>query len=241
MREIEVFYHLFVPPDARHSMWTWWVDEQLGLLKTSKLADVAKINMAMTIPMYFMPGKNYPGNFASMVVEYIESQYPFVNILDIRDTAEQNIFEGQTLRFLYDRCQQSDIDVLYFHNKGITSQTTFVSEWRKILNYYCVEQWPSCVKQLRSADAVGVRDRQCADHMMSGNFWWSKSEYIRTLPEPIDSTQYQNRPDFYPGGVDYRYSFEDWLWSNTPRVHHVVDTQTDHFSEFSSLELLKNK
>jgi hypothetical protein len=87
-------------------------------------------------------------------------------------------------------------------------------------------------------DVVGVKDKRTTDVMVSGNFWWSKSEYIRKLPEPIDSTTYQVHPKFHPGGPSYRYTFEDWISIEKPIVYHIVDTRTSHYENYCFLENL---
>ena len=81
MRPIEVFYHLLIPPDARAVMWTWWVDQQLTLIKESKLHNVATINMAITMPydwtetfgVFITANGNalHQINFCDKVIEYI--------------------------------------------------------------------------------------------------------------------------------------------------------------------------
>lgn len=230
-----VFYHLFIPPDERFRMWTWWVDEQLGLVKRSRLHEVATINVAITLPKFF---RTKEGFFYEEVSEYLSLRYPFVNVISMRDTGEPNIFEGHTLMYLYDYCQTQDGVVCYFHSKGYTSQSARVSCWRQILNHYCIERWPSAVKALDQADVVGIKDKPCPDHMVSGNFWWATTSFIRTRPNPLDSTLYQTRPSFFPGQPDYRYSFEDWMYFGKPRVHYLVDTGTDHFDEYLFLENL---
>lgn len=269
MKPIEVFYHFYIPPDVRAAWWPWWIDEQLGLLKRSKLVDIAKINMAITMPVYMsgMYGLNFNRNkspeqytyhdsqgrilvhnpigpelnFDQKVREYINMRYPFVNILDVRDTADPNIYEGQTLDLLYKACLEKDIDVLYFYNKGITRSGAAVANWKEVLNYYLVEKWPECVKLLETSDVVGVKDLVCMDYTVSGNFWWSKSSHIKTLPNPLNSDQYMGAEvNLYPNGPAYRYAFERWLLINKPKIAHIVDTKTDHYTNYCFVENLEN-
>lgn len=238
MRDIEVFYHLFIPPNESFRMWTWWVDEQITMIKKSKLHEIAVVNMAITMPMYWNFDLNHPQYLSVLVTDYINTRYPFVNILDIRDTGESNIFEGQTLRFLHRACIERDVDVLYIHSKGYFSNTAHISSWRQVLNHFTIEEWHRCLKHLSRADVVGVKDLHSIENTMSGNFWWSKSEYIRKLPEPIDSSVYQSDPNFHPQGNSYRYAFENWISLERPHVHHMVDTKTDHYKDYCFLESL---
>ena len=251
MNPIEVFYHVYIPQDIRATFWPMWVDQQLSLIKASKLPAVAHINMAITMPKYWshMHGIPFRKNgdasieitFEAKVREYINLRYPFVNIIDIRDTGEQNIFEGQTLKLIWDRCQQNDFDVLYIHSKGVNSSTAPVSNWREILNHFFITEWPSGVAKLATVDVVGIKDACLEDlKIVSANFWWSKASHIRTLPDPMDTTLYMSNPEFHPTGSGYRYAFEYWVRSNDPSVDFLVDTNGNHFDNYCFLEdLLK--
>jgi hypothetical protein len=104
-----------------------------------------------------------------------------------------------------------------------------------------IEEWPRCLKHLGRADVVAVKDMHSTEYTMSGNFWWSKSEYIRKLPEPIDSSVYHTHADFHPGRVSYRYAFENWISLERPNVYHMVDTKTDHYKDYCFLESLTQK
>lgn len=239
MMNIKVFYHLFVPPTQAYEDWIWWIEEQFDLVKQSRLHNVADINMCITMPRHWV---NANGEVMDWhIPNYIKLRYPFVNIIDIRDTGDFNIYEGQTLLHLYEHCQREDGIVFYFHSKSITKNSPYIFNWRKILNHYCIREWPTAVSKLKYYDVVGIRDKNNKeDHMVSGNYWWANNSFIRTLPEPLDSTVYETRESFYPGGHDYRYSFEDWLWSGRPKVYHMVDTKTNHYDELCLLEdLLK--
>lgn len=217
------------------------IDEQMKLLKTSRLAEVATINVVMTIPMYFTFIYEHGQKFVVILREYIKKRYPFVNILEIRDTGEKSLYEGQTLRFLHEYSFKGDFDICYFHSKGMTSSSPAVICWREILNHFVVQEWPTCVKMLKDYDMVGVKDACVSAGMTSGNFWWAKSEYIRTLPEPLDSSKYEKSPEFFPNGYDYRYAFEYWPTVGNPKLSYIADTKTDHFSNICYLENLLNK
>jgi hypothetical protein len=249
MRPIEVFYHLLIPPDARAVMWTWWVDQQLGLIKQSKLHNVAKVNLAITMPydwietfgIFITANTNvsHQINFGEKVKEYINIRYPFVNIINIRHTSEPNIYEGQTLALIHERCKEVDIDVCYIHSKGIINTNPATANWREVLNHYIITEWTQCVRALETADVVGVKDLRTFDLMTSGNFWWSKSSYINKLAGPIQSNVYlPNDPGMHPDTPSYRYAFERWIMMASPVVNYIVDTKTDHYGTYCFLENL---
>ena len=246
---IEVFYHLYIPPTYHAGNWIWWVDQQLLLIRNSKLCDIAKINMAITMPtnwmfidnMYFIKDTAHMDetihiSFENKVVEYINLRYPFVNILDIRDTGASNIYEGQTLKLLYDRCQLADINVLYFHSKGVLNNgAVSVANWREILNHFCINEWAECVSQLQHADVVALKEGSVLN-IVSGNFWWANSNYIKSLPDPLASEKYMSATDTWPDQKSYRYSFEHWITVNNPHIHFIADTKTNHYRKYCFLE-----
>jgi hypothetical protein len=248
MRPIEVFYHLLILPTARAVTWTWWVDQQIGLIKQSKLHNVAKINMAITMPydwvetfgIFITSNDDYRQiTFGEKVREYINTRYPFVNIISIRHTSEPNIFEGQTLALIHARCQEVDIDVCYIHSKGVFNTSPSIATWREVLNHFIISEWTQCVHALGESDVVGVKDLRTIDLVTSGNFWWSKSSHIRKLAEPIRSEVYlPNNPEMYPDTHAYRYAFERWILTETPKVHYMIDTQIDHYGTYCFLENL---
>ena len=67
MKKLAVFYHL----GAMNSLWDKFVDEQLGLIKSSGLADVATVNMCYAAPDHAI----------NEIKIYVRQKYPFVNIL----------------------------------------------------------------------------------------------------------------------------------------------------------------
>jgi len=223
MRPIYVFYHFFARPG---SDWTWALDQQLQLLKQSGLPNVAEINMCVT-------GK--------IDLEYVARRYPFVNVIDVRSIDHPNIFEGQTLRAIHQADLPDDAYVLYFHNKGATSNSTYVAAWRDCLNYEMVTKWRLCISALDGYDVVGVSDThvQRSNYVItSGNFWWATAKYLKTLPDPIDSTQYLDK--HHPGDYDYRYCFERWITSTRrikgPDIAMTCEMNVDPYIEYYFVE-----
>lgn len=229
MLPIEVFYHVYAPEDARHSQIYFYLDEQLSLINSSGLADHARVNVCLTLPT-----SAYQGYFVNHILMYLNGKFPFANVIDVRDTQAQNIYEGITLNKLYNRCLQEDLFVLYLHTKGSGNVTAVnIHMWRQILNHFCINHWQQAVAALSQGhELVGVKDTDCIGrNAVSGNIWWSQSSYIRTLPEPIQSDLYNKDPDRWPHGAIYRYTFEDWYWLNSPKTHWLADTQINHYAD----------
>ena len=49
---------------------------------------------------------------------------------------------------------------------------------------------------------------------MSGNFWWARADYIRSLAHPTQAAYKQDEGDF--GNID-RMKYEKWIGLNQPR------------------------
>lgn len=212
MNSVGVFYHCYIPNTFDSSLWHILIDEQLGIVEQSGLSKVAEINMCITMPMYWKIEYTQDKKlFHQYVREYIETRYSFVNILEVRDTAEPNLFEGQTLRRLYRYCKtNSGGSVLYFHTKGITVNRLETKLWRQILDKIMVDQWQQRYLELKDTDCLGVsyRNMDSDKPLLSGNYFWAKNDYISTLDEPISND---------------RYYYEHWIHENNPKIKFALD------------------
>jgi hypothetical protein len=221
MRPIYVFYHFFAIPGYD---WTWVLDQQLKDIRDSGLSEVAKVNMCIT---------------GEIDLNYLDIRYPFVNVIDQRSIDDPNIFEGQTLRAIHQADLPDDAYVLYIHNKGATSNSTYVASWRETLNYEMITKWRHCIGSLAmyDVDVVGVSDTHVLRSnrvITSGNFWWAQAKYLKTLPDPIDSTKYLDK--HHPSDHDYRYCFERWITSNNPWMFFSCDMNVDPYIEYYFVE-----
>jgi hypothetical protein len=193
MSKIAVFYHTCQLPG-----WEKLFEEQTDLLIESGLMDAADlvyigINNGTTIPDLDRPNIIYNIN------------------------TEQHLEEGPTMKALLKFAEENDgYSILYFHMKGVTKQHSRpVIDWRQMMSYYLIENWERCVKILPNYDAVGTNYvdnyRGGYDPHYSGTFWWSKSEYIRTLDH-----SYLDSPE--------RLKREFWIGSRHGRLHSVHDS-----------------
>lgn len=253
MKRTEVFYYLYIPDDGRACQWNWFLDEQLSLIKKSRLHDVAKINLLISGPLHWSSLQNcFPfvknGNkgteenkirFYEKIQEYVNWKFPFVHSFIFRDISEPNLFEGFPLSFIYEKCKTEDLNILYTHSKGITRTQPSIFSWREVLNDKLILEWKRCISFLEENDLVAMQDGAMSDKIVSGNFFWSKSSYIRTLCHPLDITQYTHENLLeeiknYPSSV--RYSYELWIRSNQPKIAWTNNTKIDHFDSYYFLE-----
>lgn len=179
----------------------------------------------------FESTEGIPCTFEHKVREYLSLRYPWVSVTDIRDIGLENISEAHTLGFARQLALTStkDFDLLYFNNKGAVSGfKPEVYEWRKLLDHYMIGEWPSCLRLLSDCDVVGVQDAKTGTLVTSGNYWWSKSEYIRTLPDPLDNDLWAPA-GMQRGQAGFRYSCELWIMQNNPRYRPIINTGIDHY------------
>lgn len=107
--------------------------------------------------------------------------------------------------------------ILYHHTKGVSTPNQ-ADGWRRRMENVCVWGWTSCIKALDDgADACGCHwltpeknPGVIASPFFGGTFWWSRSDYINTLP-PLPEATWENR-----------YEAETWIGKG-PRRPRVVD------------------
>lgn len=237
--KIAVFYHYAIKDDLRSCFWSYWLDEQLGLMEKSGILKYADVYMTITMPMYwtedakqiriFRNKTHEPCTFVDKVREYIDLKFPWVNIIQIRDISEKpNLFEGVTLRQMWTFSKEfPDRPLCYVHAKGIFSASPQVKLWREILNEIHIKQWYQRLYDLGGYDVVGMADASIDTNNpthTSGNFFWTTTNYVASLPEPtyID-----------PNGFEtIRYEYEKWIMSNSPKVNFVYNSGVDHFMDY---------
>ena len=238
----------------RATQWSWFIDQQLGAVKKSGLANSAhKINVLVSMPVFwgFAPDhtgfyKNHveygdpPITFGDKIKEYIETRYSFVTHIDLHDISAPNTYEGYPLKYVYDACCENDIYVLYFHSKGATKSLVNLANWREALNYYMIERWKDHISALNNGyDVSAMGDATTEKHIVSGNFFWAKSSYIKTLTNPLDIMSYA-RTTLIDNGSPERYAYEVWIRSNNPKINWIHNTMVDHYSSYYFLEYDKS-
>lgn len=195
---IGIFYHVYQYPG-----WYSLVNEQLKILQASGLyssSDLIHIGIN---------GDDY---------------FPFTDIkYKIVHNTNTELQEAPTLAALRQFCEENDdYAVLYIHTKGITQKTSETEDWRKLMEYFCIERWQECLEKLETHDTVGcLYMDECYlgfyPHY-SGNFWWANSSYIRTLDHSYLTEGIRNNREFWIGtGNGSMYSF-----LNTGLNHYAV-------------------
>lgn len=130
--------------------------------------------------------------------------------------------EAGTLRALRDWARVNDGYALYLHTKGVTRPgSPEARDWRRLMEYFCVERWRDCAALLRTHGAVGVNllaDCHLGSYPhFSGNVWWATAAHLRTLDDDL-----LDRPE--------RLYREFWIGSGAP-LHGVHHSAVDHYVE----------
>lgn len=129
---------------------------------------------------------------------------PKINI--IYNELNTQYYEVLTLNHLHKTSCESNENfyVLYFHTKGVKhidnpNLYKNVKDWVDFMLYFNVYHHKKCIEVLKTYDAVGVNlNKSIKDNVpshYSGNFWWSKSDYIKKLG-PVVYYNY-NAPEFW--------------------------------------------
>lgn len=204
---IAIFYHVF----QNGENWTKMFEQQIVRLQASGLYDIAK---------YIHIGVN--GSY----------RMPFnLTKVDVVKRNKNYFSEADTLKDLYQFCRENpEYKVLYFHTKGISfhdvrnlparnaSDIDYfdnVELWREYLEYFNIDKWKRCVKELNSHDTAGTEwhpyaNLNCKDISIpsySGNFWWANASYINTLD-----------PNFLDNKEFGRFACEFWIGTGNPKA-----------------------
>ena len=133
-------------------------------------------------------------------------------------------YERLCLTSLYENAinNETSFNVLYFHAKGVSrlgKEYEYVQNWRRKLEEKLIFNYSECLNLLNEYDVLGCYLTHIGNqaqilnethrYHFSGNFWWSKSDYIKKLPslKHIDL----NIPNNY-------YLLERWILHPYPEV-----------------------
>lgn len=221
---IVAFYNLYL---GKPNHYPTIVEEQINLMNLTGLLDALDViyyvtieNTVESMPKHLKRTFNTKKNDSSLFVQ-------------VRHTMHA-VDETLTLSYLYDFCVANpDSKVLYFHDKGSYHNNDENKSFRQFLDCYVLN--PQCIDALEDGfDTCGWRLSPVPSPHYSGNFWWARCEYVRTLVHPasmvINSTFIEVSKGISSALVSQgRYFAESWV-SSHPRINpadcmdHEVDT-----------------
>lgn len=108
-------------------------------------------------------------------------------ILVKRVSSKLTDFELPTQKLLYDFCSNNKNSyILYIHTKGVGKEKNLcIEDWIDYMLYFLINKHTVALENLSTNSTVGVDLRNEPTLHYSGNFWWAKSSYISTLPDPL--------------------------------------------------------
>lgn len=203
----KLYYHFYIPDTPSH--WELLLYEQLDCIEGSKIYSDCEIELCVSSNI-----KNWK------ILQKNIKAYLFLKSTWFDTSIEKNKkhSEGTTLLKLYNECKNYK-NIGYIHSKGITNLTKYTNKWRKILEYAIIEKYKDNIFSLENGyDVSGIFWLKGNSHF-SGNFWWAKSDYIKTLPRPDleDWDTYSPKLEFWKTNLRY----EAWIGIKNPKVNEI--------------------
>ena len=150
--------------------------------------------------------------------------HPKIKVIQL--TTDTELFELPTLIYIWKFCQEQhneNTNILYLHTKGLLYihdpvRFKYNQDWTNMMLYFLVKRYQTCLKIMKTNDCIGCNYNECHAKHFSGNFWWSKSSYIKNLkPLTLDLQRHQA---------------EFWLLSGKDVKYHVLhNSNVNHYQE----------
>lgn len=151
---------------------------------------------------------------------------------------QHNEFEFPALEYIRERALTEEFYVYYFHTKGVSYTTNNLQgyptkklqklkkcsrAWRKMMEYFVFYKHNVAINVLKEYDSYGCVYISPLTHphhykYYAGNFWWSKSSYIRTLPQ----ISYNDKKN--------RYWAENYLLLKTDKYFSAFNTHVQLYA-----------
>jgi hypothetical protein len=217
-KPIKIFMHLNDMPGAHELM-----SEQLTRLSESGLLDIAET--------VFMCTNGNESNFVGAQQVLADHR----NIRFWHTSNRTDLWEYPTLELLKRNCQamtdNEEFNICYLHLKGLSRLgDTRVTDWRNFMEYHTIDRWEDCVEKLENGyDLVGTNIIEKPWLHSSGNFWWSKSSYVKKLDPLIHPENYLwGTPSKLTGAIldggNFRYDHEAWIGSGNPTWFEIASS-----------------
>jgi hypothetical protein len=224
-----IYYHLYLPDEA--AAWSNYLLEQFKLVEDNYLLD--------NIEKFYLVVVGKPDNVRlarglaaalSSKIEIVEYEDRFTSDKDLHtldtDLHGRNVrpvTEYGTLQLIYDHALREDAYFLYMHAKGVTSYERHLRSskfeefknyfyWRKFLEWGVVENWQQCIQLLEDNDIVSCNFAPWPMKHFSGNYWWSKSEYIKKLADIRDDDWWKSQQDQFEIMKSLTWRLRDEMW-----------------------------
>jgi hypothetical protein len=184
---IHIYYHIYAI-DGVETI----IDEQLNLIK-SHFDFPYILNVGISI-----------GQDDKCITHILNK---FDNVRDVRARGNEFV----TLDLIEkDKDKFGDSDyILYLHTKGASKQNLEnVISWRHLMNYFNIEKYKNIFKIFEKTDynTYGVLLGSAGKwKLYSGNFWWAKASYLKTIKmDGVKKNRFNAEVDYIQNGVDWK-------------------------------------
>lgn len=200
MKKIKIYNHQFLNDDYS---WVYIYLDQLkqledfGLLAVADSIDVTALGTKPHIELL----KDLSKTYVNITIHEISTNISEEEVVNVyANNSSGFVTETPTIYRIWKDSQNDDFNALYFHGKGASAfprsfktgdTLTFKNYyyWRKFLEWGVLEKWKDCVNALDIGNQVaGCNYNYDPFPHFSGNFWWARSDYIRTLDDISNST-----------------------------------------------------
>jgi hypothetical protein len=141
----------------------------------------------------------------------------------IHTSSDFHEYELPTLKFLHSFVQNHDGLVFYIHSKGVFSDSPQTRDWRHLMEHVVIERFRECMAYLKSHDVCGANWLERPWPHFSGNFWWARASYVRTLTPP------DTLPIVPVLDHGQRHTCERWIGTGNPRPACLMHSGLDHY------------
>ena len=153
-------------------------------------------------------------------------------------------YEGVTSNALKAFCDSDSTNslIMYIHNRGMSHSENSPSEdWTLMMEYFIIENWKKSIDILKDKYTCGCELWSHTDRInpsdfifhYSGNFWWSRSEYIRLLEYPKFNNRFVESEDWILQLADHGISkYHFGIVHRTSRERYergMVDSYKDRY------------
>lgn len=252
-----IYYHLYL--DDLYS-WSHILAEHFFLIdKTDLIKNIDEFRMTVVtqddrrIEAFTSLVSSYASSHkVKFQIEFVKSNYlnddeMLQDMTNLNYNSPKAIGETYSLIKMYNDSQKEDVNICYLHLKNVTTVTNLLINntlgskfknkyyWRQLMNDSTITRWKTCVEKLDEGyDVVGGDFLDGPAKCFRGNFFWTKSPYVRTLEDISDSNWWHNwkqrlkdvDPWLYNSAK--RFGDERWICSN-PNVKTFETVRNDGF------------
>jgi hypothetical protein len=209
---VHIYYHIYAT-DGVESI----IDEQLNLIKKH-----------FDFPYILNVGISLANQNQS--ISHIFDRLK--NIRDVRASGNEFV----TLDLIEkDKNKFGDSDyILYLHTKGASKQNNEgynnIISWRHLMNYYNIELNKKVfnIFEKTNYNTYGVLLGKAGNwKIYSGNFWWAKASYLKTIEmDGVKRNRYNAEVDYIQNGIDWKpYS----PYNKEGENHYLIDFKREEY------------